>query len=92
VVVVANGISFIAALALVQAVGPLRPAAAEGETEGERTRRGYGRVLRDRVNIAIAGLNVAATLLIIAPILVLPVFVLERLHLAAWLPASSPAS
>ena len=32
------------------------------------------------------GLNVAATLLLIAPILVLPVFILDRLQLPTWLP------
>ena len=47
---------------------------------------GYREVLRDRVNLALATLNVAATLLLTAPILVLPVFIIDRLHLPTWLP------
>ena len=81
--VVANGLSFVAALALVLAAAPRPASVADGE---ERPNGGYRQVLRDRVNLALAALNVAATLLLIAPILVLPVFVLERLHLPTWLP------
>lgn len=84
--VVANGVSFVAALALVLAVSAPRRALAEHDAEQAPEHGGYRRVLRDRVNLALAGLNVAATLLLIAPILVLPVFILDRLHLPTWLP------
>ena len=84
--VIANGISFVAALALVLAVAPPRRSRAEEEPGDAPVNGGYRHVLRDRVNVALAALNVAATLLLIAPILVLPVFILERLHLATWLP------
>ena len=84
--VIANGLSFAAALALVLAVAPPRRALAEDEPEPAPEHGGYRQVLRDRVNVALAALNVAATLLLIAPILVLPVFILDRLHLPTWLP------
>ena len=84
--VVANGLSFVAALALVLAVAPRRRGATAGADQEEPRHGGYPQVLRDRVNVALAALNIAATLLLIAPILVLPVFVLDRLHLATWLP------
>jgi MFS family permease len=84
--VVANGISFVAALALVLAVASRRRSRADDVPGEAPVNGGYRQVLRDRVNVALAALNVAATLLLIAPILVLPVFILERLHLATWLP------
>jgi len=84
--VVANGLSFVAALALVLAVAPPRRAFPENEAEQAPEHGGYRQVLGDRVNLALAGLNVAATLLLIAPVLVLPVFILDRLHLPTWLP------
>jgi MFS family permease len=84
--VIANGISFVAALALVLVVAPPRRAVAEEGLDQAPEHGGYRQVLSDRVNIALAGLNVAATLLLIAPILVLPVFILDRLHLPTWLP------
>lgn len=86
VIVFANGVSFVVALALVLAVR--RGARMENEQaiRAVAPHGGYRRVLRDRVNVALALLNVAATLLLIAPVLVLPVFILDRLHLPAWLP------
>jgi MFS family permease len=85
--VTANGVSFVAALFLVLAATPARvPPAGDGDDEKDHSQGGYRQVLRDRVNIALAGLNVAATLLLVAPMIVLPVFVLERLHLDTWLP------
>jgi MFS family permease len=84
--VMANGISFLAALALVLAAGPPGAALPDDEPEQPPEQGGYRQVLRDRVNVALAGLNVAATLLLIAPILVLPVFILDRLQLPTWLP------
>jgi MFS family permease len=84
--VIANGLSFVAALALVLAVAPPRRTHADDGPDGDAEHGGYRQVLRDRVNVALAALNVAATLLLIAPILVLPVFILDRLQLPTWLP------
>ena len=84
--VMANGISFLAALALVLAAGPPGDALPDDEPEQPPEQGGYRQVLRDRVNVALAGLNVAATLLLITPILVLPVFILDCLQLPTWLP------
>jgi MFS family permease len=91
--VIANGLSFIVALALVLAAARVRraSAAATQEEEGEAPRRGYRPVLADSVNVSLAGLNVLATLLMIAPVIVLPVFILERLHLPTWLPGALAA-
>lgn len=47
---------------------------------------GYLPALRDGANMVLAGVNVAATLLIITPLLALPVFVLQELRLPIWLP------
>jgi Na+/melibiose symporter-like transporter len=84
--VAANGLSFVAALVLVLAAGPARVSSIGGEGEATAGHGGYRQVLRDGINVALAGLNVAATLLLTAPIMMLPVFVLERLHLPTWLP------
>src|SRR5438067_7045442 len=84
--VIANGISFVAALALVLAVAPPRGALAASEPEQRLEKGGYRQVLHDRINVALAGLNIAATLLLLAPLLVLPVFILDRLHLPTGLP------
>ncbi|HZC28806.1 MAG TPA: MFS transporter, partial [Gaiellaceae bacterium] len=83
--VIANGVSFVAALVLVLAVAP-RGAARAADEAAKPGVGGYRRVLRDRVNLLLAALNIAATLLLVTPILVLPVFVLDRLHLPSWLP------
>jgi MFS family permease len=87
--VAANGLSFVAALGLVVAVIPARSATVVGDQDP--VRGGYRQVLGDRLNLSLAGLNVAATLLLITPILVLPVFILERLHLPTWLPGALAA-
>jgi MFS family permease len=84
--VIANGISFVTALALVAVLVPPRRALVQHQTVQASSHGGYRQVLRDRVNVALAALNVAATLLLTAPILVLPVFILDRLHLPTWLP------
>jgi MFS family permease len=91
--VIANGLSFIVALALVLAAARVRRAAAAATPakDEQAPRRGYRPVLADRVNVALAGLNVLATLLMIAPVIVLPVFILERLHLPTWLPGALAA-
>ncbi|MBV9280051.1 MAG: MFS transporter, partial [Chloroflexi bacterium] len=83
-IVVADALSYVAALLLVLLAargvrGPTPPGAVGAGG-------GYRAVLADRVNVALAGLNVGATLLVIAPILALPVFVLDDLHLPSWLP------
>jgi MFS family permease len=84
--VIANGLSFVAALILVLAVAPPRHTLADDGPDQVAEHGGYRQVLRDGVNVALAGLNVAATLLLVTPILVLPVFILYRLHLPTWLP------
>jgi MFS family permease len=89
--VIANGLSFLAALALVLAALPARHPVTDRDGQKEEPRSGYSQALADRVNVAAAALNVPATLLLIAPVLVLPVFILERLHLPAWLPGALAA-
>ena len=87
--VLANGLSFVVALALVLAAARVRRApAVSTEDEPQQPRRGYRPVLADRVNVALAGLNVLATLLMIAPVIVLPVFILDSLKLPTWLPGA----
>src|SRR5204863_9072754 len=83
--VAANGLSFISALGLVLASAPPRTA-VDGSARAASGGPGYRLVLRDRVNLALAALNIAATLLLVTPALVLPVFILERLRLPTWLP------
>src|SRR5438477_392602 len=62
--VLANGLSFVVALALVLAAARVRRApAVSTEDEQQQPRRGYRPVLADRVNVALAGVNVLATLL-----------------------------
>jgi MFS family permease len=84
-IVGANGVSFAVVIVLVLlAAGDMRRVAAT--TDGQGARGGYRAALADRVNVALAGLNVAATVLLTAPILALPVFVLERLDMSTWVP------
>jgi GMP synthase-like glutamine amidotransferase/Na+/melibiose symporter-like transporter len=83
-IVALNGVSFLVALAFL--VVASTGVAAEVASREEETARGYRAVLSDRANVALAGLNVVATLLIIAPVIATPVFVLERLHLSTWVP------
>jgi MFS family permease len=49
--------------------------------------KGYRAVLRDRGNVALAAMNVIATLLVTAPLLAMPILVIDQLHFAVWLPA-----
>jgi MFS family permease len=49
-------------------------------------RPSYRVALRDRSNVALTLLNVAATLLLTAPLIAMPVYVLSVLHQPAWLP------
>jgi MFS family permease len=88
--VIANGLSFLAALALILPIAR-QPALGGGERRPGPPTRGYRRVLADRVNVVLAGLNIAATLLLVAPVLVLPVFVLDSLHLPTWVPGALAA-
>ncbi|HET6379938.1 MAG TPA: MFS transporter [candidate division Zixibacteria bacterium] len=85
-IVIADGISFAVTIVLVLlAAGAVKPPiAAEGEREASTG--GYRAALADRANVALAGLNVAATTLLMAPILALPVFVLDRLGMPTWVP------
>ncbi len=54
---------------------------------GAIRRKGYRAVLTDRGNIALAAMNVIATLLVTAPLLAMPILVIDQLHFAVWLPA-----
>lgn len=82
-IVIADGVSFVAAAGLIlRAAGAVQPAPPPAEPGA----RGYRAVLADRTNLVLAGLNVGATLLIVAPFLALPVVILDDLHLPAWLP------
>jgi MFS family permease len=86
-IVLLDGLSYIAALALVVLAGRgRRPVRAE-----TGVRPSYRSALADRPNVALAVLNVAATLLIVAPILAMPVFVLDRLRLPSWTPGTFAA-
>jgi hypothetical protein len=84
--VVANGLSFVCAFGPIFAAfevdgWPAWTTSAEGGPTGS-----YRPVLADRVNLTLASLNILATLLMIIPILMLPVVILEDLHLPTWLP------
>jgi MFS family permease len=82
--VLANALSFTAVIPLVLiAAGPTR---AKPPKAGAEAGGGYRVAIADRLNLALSGLNVVATLLLTAPILALPVFTLERLDMSTWLP------
>ena len=84
-IVVADGVSYLVAMSLILLAGrgmracPLQP--AQRPESG-----GYRVALRDIPNVLLAGLNVADTLLVEAPVLAMPVLVIEQLGLGAWLP------
>jgi MFS family permease len=79
----ADAVSFAAAVPLILvAAGSTRP----GPANAEEAQAGYRAAIADRLNLALSGLNVVATLLLTAPILALPVFVLERLNMSTWIP------
>jgi MFS family permease len=83
-IVAANGVSFAIVIALIlYAAGARSPRVAASE---DPVTGGYRAALADRVNVAVAALNVAATVLLTAPILALPVFVLEHLEMPTWIP------
>jgi MFS family permease len=83
-ILVADALSYIVAMVLI-ALGTQPTEAARSAGHGWAS-GGYRVVLADRANVALAALNVADTLLIIAPLLAMPVFVIEQLRLDAWLP------
>jgi MFS family permease len=83
VLVMLDAVSYVVAAAL------LWQAARGVKNQGEAPHQaagGYLRVLADRANLILAGLNIWATLLIIAPFVAMPVFVLEVLHQPPWVP------
>jgi MFS transporter len=83
VLVMLDAVSYAVAAALLwrAARGVTSPHEAAHQATG-----GYRAVLADRANLALAALNVWATLLIIAPFVAMPVFVLEVLHQPPWVP------
>lgn len=91
-VVVLDGVSYLAAMGLLLVAAarrrqePIRTPAGLDESLGPAGRLGYLATLRDRPNLILAGLNVASTLIITLPLLALPVFVLQQIHLPTWLP------
>lgn len=85
-IVAANAVSFVASLILVLLAS--RGARGPKDRAHGETASGYRAVLADRVNLSLAGLNVIPTLLLTAPVMAIPVFVLDHLHLPAWLPGS----
>lgn len=84
-IVLADGLSFLVSLILVTLAGRNARFTVPDEPE-DGVNRGYRTVLADSSNTALAALNVVPTLLIIAPLLAMPVFVLQDLHLPSWLP------
>jgi MFS family permease len=84
--VVVDAVSFAVAIALTglaaAQVYPRRGWRAEAWPVGGA----YRAAISDRVNLALAGLNVVATTLIVAPVLGLPVFLLQNLGQPNWTP------
>ena len=79
-IVVWDGLTFLVAMSVLAA------GSSRSKGVGEMHHGGYRAALGDRANGALAGINVLATLLILAPSLALPVLVLEQLGLPTWLP------
>jgi MFS family permease len=92
-VMVADGLSYAAAIGLyLAAARGWRPAVPAPVAQGlESSKNGYGHALRDRANTALAALNIAATLVIVVPLLALPIFVLDQLRLPLWVPGALAA-
>jgi MFS family permease len=89
-IVVADGASYLAAMGLILASRP-PSSARRARAEDEGGAGGYRAALADVPNLLLAGLNVADTLLIVAPLLAMPVLVTEQLHLGTWLPGTLAA-
>lgn len=81
--VLLNGVSFVVAVALLWLAGRRAVNLGQGF---EPPPAGYREVLADRANLVLAGLNVLSTMLILAPFVAMPVFVLDVLHQPTWLP------
>jgi MFS family permease len=84
-IVVADGVSYLVAMSLILLAGRGMRARPVQHTESAES-GGYRVALRDIPNVLLAGLNVADTLLVEAPVLAMPVLVIEQLGLGAWLP------
>ena len=84
-VVVADAVSYVLATGLLWvAVRGLRTHPRDAEV---KQHKGYRVVLADRGNVALAAMNVIATLLVTAPLLAMPILIIDQLHFALWLPA-----
>jgi len=87
-VLLADGLSYLAAIGLYLGAAWLRRSVVPPRTSGRVviTPSGYRDAIRDRANTAVAALNVAATLILVVPLLALPIFVLDQLRLPLWVP------
>ena len=91
-VIVLDALSYLAALGMLlaatrgRASGPPRHSPESSACVGPTAPMGYLPALRDGTNVLLVALNVAATLIIITPLLALPVFVLDQLRLPIWVP------
>ena len=90
--VLADAVTYVVAAALTwlatRSLGP--PVVSPGPAAAARG--GYGAVLADRGNTALALLNVSCTLSIVAPVIALPVYILGVLHGQRWLPGAVAAA
>lgn len=85
--VAGDAVSYVVALVLFVAVARrLRVAVIEPAAEAATRTGSYRSALTDRGNITLALLNVSDTLLVTGPLLAMPVYVLNQLDLATWLP------
>lgn len=83
--VAGDGLSYLLALALLTTA--IRRGAVHARAAGDARDGGsYREALADRRNVLLAALNVVATLIITAPLLAMPVLVIQQLHLHTWLP------
>jgi MFS family permease len=84
--VAGDGLSYLLALALLGAAVS-GTTAADSSVGAEPPAGGsYRAALADRRNVLLAALNVVATLIITAPLLAMPVLVIQQLRLHTWLP------
>lgn len=83
--VAGDGLSYLLALTLLGIAVRGTPAHARTGVEG-RGGGSYRAALADRRNVLLATLNIVATLVITAPLLAMPVLVIQQLHLHTWLP------
>ena len=87
-VLVGDGLSYATAIGMYVAAGYQRRVTGVPDSSARIAgpTSGYHEAIRDPANIAIVALNVAATLVIIVPLLALPIFVLDQLGLPPWVP------